>query len=85
MTVDTFFRHMRCICTATVQEEIVNLGKFFAKCSQGLLDLVTCQTALLTEASKTQCDSNNWPIGMQFYNIVLLVLNFPKFYLQVRF
>ena len=25
-TVDTFYRHLRCICIASVQEEIVNLG-----------------------------------------------------------
>ena len=25
-TVDTFYRHLRCICIACVQEEIVNLG-----------------------------------------------------------
>merc|ERR1719510_2737167 len=44
VTVDTFFRHMRCICVATVQEEIINLGGSEKAIELGVISLGTTTT-----------------------------------------
>jgi hypothetical protein len=44
VTVDTFFRHMRCICIATVQEEVVNLGGDDKPVELGVISLGTTTT-----------------------------------------
>jgi len=43
-TVDTFFRHLRCICIASVQEEIVNLGGENKAIELGVISLGTTTT-----------------------------------------
>ena len=43
-TIDTFFRHMRCICVATVQEEIINLGGDDKAVELGVISLGTTTT-----------------------------------------
>ena len=41
-TVDTFYRHLRCICIASVQEEIVNLGGANKAIELGVISLGMC-------------------------------------------
>ena len=43
-TVDTFYRHLRCICIASVQEEIVNLGGENKAIELGVISLGTTTT-----------------------------------------
>ena len=43
-TVDTFFRHMRCVCVASVQEEIINLGGPDKAIELGVISLGTTTT-----------------------------------------
>ena len=43
-TVDTFFRHIRCLCVASVQEEIVNLGGDNKAIELGVISLGTTTT-----------------------------------------
>ena len=43
-TVDTFFRHIRCLCIASVQEEIVNLGGDNKAIELGVISLGTTTT-----------------------------------------
>ena len=43
-TIDTFYRHMRCICVATVQEEIINLGGDDKAVELGVISLGTTTT-----------------------------------------
>lgn len=44
LTVDTFFRHMRCICIASVQEQLVNLGGEGRAIELGVISLGTTTT-----------------------------------------
>lgn len=44
VTVDTFYRHMRCVCIATVQEEVVNLGGEDKAVELGVISLGTTTT-----------------------------------------
>ena len=44
VTVDTFYRHMRCICVTTVQEEITNLGGSGKSVELGVISLGTTTT-----------------------------------------
>merc|ERR1719510_1198163 len=44
VTVDTFYRHMRCICIVSVQEEIVNLGGENKAIELGVISLGTTTT-----------------------------------------
>ena len=42
--MDTFFRHIRCLCVASVQEEIVNLGGDNKAIELGVISLGTTTT-----------------------------------------
>ncbi len=41
VTVDTFYRHLRCLCTAAVQEEVVNFGGKDGDVELGVISLGT--------------------------------------------
>ena len=43
-SVDAFFRHMRCLCVATVQEEVINLGGANKAIELGVISLGTTTT-----------------------------------------
>ncbi len=44
LTVDTFYRHLRCVCISTVQDEIINLGGPERPIELGVISLGTTTT-----------------------------------------